>query len=218
MSYTRPHDALVLQTHDVGEADRFCILFTREAGRKAARAKGVRKLGSTMGGLLLPLRRVKVELRDHGDASFITSVIDADNAARPSLAFRPFARIAEGIELLLRLTEDDEPMPRVFDLLLELRDACVAQLPEPVIPFQLRLLHLLGLLPMNIEDRRFAHLSGSSQIFLQSCVSGHALPVLCGLPADHKELKSFCTLLLHDHLTMPLRAGRVAEEMGANCC
>ena len=212
MSYTRPHDALVLQTHDVGEADRFCILFTKEAGRKAARAKGVRKPGSTMGGLLLPLRRVKVELREYSDASLITSVTDADNAARPSLAFRPFARIAEGIELLLRLTEDDEPLPRVFDLLLELRDAYIEGLTEPLVPFQLRLLHLLGLLPTVSDDRRFSHLSGSSQTFLQSCVD-HPLPVLCALPADRTELKSFCTLIMHDHLSRPLVAARVAEEM-----
>ena len=56
MPQSQTYEALILQSHDVGEADRFLILFTRERGRLAARARAVRKPKSKMGGSLLPLK------------------------------------------------------------------------------------------------------------------------------------------------------------------
>ena len=58
MAHSESVEAVVLKTYDVGEADRFCIVLTKERGRIAARARGVRKLTSKMGGSLLPLHHV----------------------------------------------------------------------------------------------------------------------------------------------------------------
>ena len=213
MSYPRSYDALILLTRDIGEADRLCILFTREAGRKALRARAVRKTGSKLGGMLLPLRRVHIDVQEHVGGGIITSAVDGENTVPDWSQLPLFTQVMQGIELLLRLTEDDEPLPTVFDLLLEMRDACSGGQPDPVLPFQLRLLQLLGLLPVTTEDTRVADLSMLGKTFLWSCAHGRPLVDLCALPYDQREMRSFSSAVLLDHLKRPLQAVRVAEAM-----
>ncbi len=169
MSHTRSYESLILISRDVGEADRFLILFTREGGKRTARAKGVRKPSSRLGGLLLPMRHLQLELRDSGESAIVTGAVDIDAEAGSNQHFLSFARLNEGVELLLRLIEDDEPLPEVFDLLLQFRSACTNELPEPVLPFQLSLFHHLGLLPTTDEDLRFAKLSDIAKAYVRSC-------------------------------------------------
>lgn len=203
----------MLLTRDIGEADRFCILFTREAGKRAARARGVRKPVSKLGGLLLPLRHVFVEVDERGQYAAITSVRDAQCHMRDYTDIVIFSYLAQGVELLLRLTEDNEPLPGVFDLLLEFRDACIERYPEPLLPFQLRLLQELGHLPVTADDPRFARLSLVAQSFVWSCAHHRPLADLCAMPAGHRGLRAFRDQLLLDHLQRPLVAGQVAEAM-----
>lgn len=212
MSRTQSYEAIVLLTRDIGEADRFCTFFTREAGKRVARARGVRKIRSRKAGMLLPLRHVRVELRESSGHFSVTSVEDIDARAERAVHFTSFAQIAEGVELLLRLTEDDEPLPSVFDLLLQFRDVC-GDLPGPVLPFQLQLLHLLGLLPVTTEDPRFAGLSALAQSFVWSCAHERSLSVLCAMPTKRTEVETFVQQLLLEHLNRPLNAKKVAEEM-----
>jgi len=213
MTSTRSLEAFILLTRDVGDADRFCILFTREAGKRAARANGVRKSLSRMGGMLLPLRHLRLEMRESGDSHLITAAQDIDTRAGTDQHFTPFAHLSEGIELLLRLTEDDEPLPAVFDLLLQFRVVCRDRLPEPVLPFQLCLLHHLGFLPVTAEDPRFARLSPTAQSFVWSCAHGRSMESLCTLPANRKELAAFRDQLLLEHLNRPLAAPGITEAM-----
>ena len=207
------HDALVLLTRDIGEADRLCILFTREAGKKAARASGVRRPTSRIGGLLLPWRRVRIELQERGTSAVITGAVDTDPQVRDHAMTASFAVLAQTAELLLRLTEDDEPLPTVFDLLLELRGACIDGLPNPFLFFQLRLLHLLGFLPVTTEDMRFAHLAPLAQSVVWSCARGRPLADLCAMPADRTLLQRFVDQLLMDHLNRPLQSTGIAADM-----
>ena len=65
-------EAIVLQTHNVGEADRFCILLTKERGKIPVRARGVRKPKSRMGGSLLALQRIQVTVHE-GSAGFMVT-------------------------------------------------------------------------------------------------------------------------------------------------
>ena len=210
---TRAYEALILLARDVGEADRFCVFFTREAGKQAARARGVRKLGSRIGGILLPLRHVRLEARESAAGWQITSASDC--GAPDAFSFLSFSRFSEGLELLLRLTEDDEALTGVFDLLLAFRDACVRELPDPVLPFEYKLLHLLGFLPVTTEDTRFRTLSSLGRAFVHSCAADRlSFGELCVLPHGSGELRVFRNALLHDHLTRPLAAPGVTERLG----
>ncbi len=131
MPHSQSFEAIVLQTYDVGEADRFCILFTRERGRIAARASGARRLHSRLGGSLLPFRRVAVELKEGSGGWIVCGVsrwsVDhamgvACNAPTNNIAV--FSALEEGIELLLRLVTDEGALPDVFDVTLSFISAC----------------------------------------------------------------------------------------------
>lgn len=160
MAHTETHDAIILKTYDVGEADRFCILFTRGRGRLAARAPAVRKLKSKMGGSLLLPHHVTVEMRESSAGWMIVSAQqqgDVTDAADVSA----FVLREQGIELLLCLLHDEEALPEIFDLTLEF-------LENPkVLQFSIRLLYLLGLISLEF----FGPVSEQEREFIQACIS-----------------------------------------------
>ncbi|MDD5469495.1 MAG: DNA repair protein RecO [Candidatus Peribacteraceae bacterium] len=145
MAHSRTYEAIVLRTYDIGEADRFCILLTRERGKLAARARGVRKLTSRMGGNILPLCRIKVNLHENGTGFLITGAHAVRSCAACSV--EEFLQAQQGIELLMQLLEDDDPLPELFDLTEEFLEACSRESSPAILPFSIRLLFLLGLLP-----------------------------------------------------------------------
>ena len=100
MSHSSTYDSIILKTYDVGDADRFCILLTHERGRLAARARGVRKLTSRMGGSLLPLKRVSVDLHEGKSGFLITAAHNAKML--PSKGVRAYLAAQHAIELLLQ--------------------------------------------------------------------------------------------------------------------
>ena len=116
-------NAIVLKTYNVGEADRYCVLFTRERGRLAVRAAGVRKTTSRMGGSLLMPRHVQITVKE-SSAGWIAANVQVIDTHTETIDPSAFADVAEGIEVLLRLTQDDEPLPRVFDATLEFLRSC----------------------------------------------------------------------------------------------
>lgn len=208
------HDSIVLRTVDIGEADRFCIVLTRDAGRRAARARGVRKPASRMGGALLPYARVRLELTEGRTGALVTSAVRLD-AQSGIVPFTAFVWLQQVTELLLALTHDDEPMPEIFDML----DACILRcdvLEPSLLPrLQLRLLALLGVLPATSDDQRFAALCAPAKAMVQrSAVGGSgALPILDASAAA--ELSLFIQSVLADHLDRPLRSGTVAPSLEA---
>lgn len=204
MSRTNRYEAITLRTINIGEADRLCILFTKEAGRKAARARSVRKTGSKLGGTLLPFRHITVELSESEHHTTITGAVDRNDVPEPARAFDIFVRLEQGIELLLALTEDDEPLPKTFDLVFQFLHQVHTQ--SSLLPFQLRLLHLLGHLPENADDSRYRGLSETSQAFVRACVQISDLAHLSALNPENEELPRFVKIIAGDHLQRPLKS------------
>jgi DNA repair protein RecO (recombination protein O) len=141
MTHTQTYQTIVLQTYDVGEADRFCVLLTRERGRLAARARGVRRVSSRLGGSLLPHRRLRVTLHEGKTGFLVTGTQEAESGQPPS--FDRFLQQQEMSELLLKLLHDEEPLPEIFDLAADF----LANAAPDVTAFKVRLLQLMGLLP-----------------------------------------------------------------------
>ncbi len=141
--------ALVLRTRDIGEADRLCILLTREHGKIAARASGVRKLKSRKGSSMLPLQHIQVQLRmsASGYTAESAQCIDAYEHCRKDLL--SYAAAQHAASLLLKLLEDHESVPEMYELTVSYLIACNHGAPDPSLQsvFTLRLLHLLGTLP-----------------------------------------------------------------------
>ena len=196
-------DAVVLRTVDIGEADRLCVLFTREAGRMAAKAKAVRKPGSRMGGTLLPFRHVSVDISAAENRNTVTGVLDKGDGASQAESFNVFLCLQQGVEFLLALTEDDEPLPKVFDLLLQFLRLADKQ---ALLPFQLRLLHLLGHLPANTDDSRYASLDAESQAFVQACIRIVDLSALAELNPSSDELVRFLRIVGDAQLHLPMKS------------
>ncbi len=213
MPRTLAVDAVILRTVDIGDADRFCILFTKERGRMATRARGVRKMNSRLGGTILPFRHVALQLSmsDHG--STVTAAVPMTNLSTDLSSFHTFMRLERGIELLLNLTQDDEPLPRVFDLLLQFMALAPSDDCDPLSAFSVRLLFLLGLLPSSHQDPRFAALPEDAQIFLEAVTKTASLDTLCRLSHPMGIIDHFASLIVTDQTNRPLKAGDIAAEM-----
>jgi len=205
-----PYESIVLRSVDIGEADRFCVFWTREAGRVTARARSVRKTSSRLGGSLLPFRHLSMELVERDGRSLVVSATDRGDLTPPG----DFARLVmaeRGVELLLALTEEGEPLPAVFDLLHRFILLCADPSLRPLPAFQLRLLHLLGLLPAHTEDERFSRLPPDTRSFVLLCTRTNDLRVLTDLcPAD-PALDAFLRTVQSSHLSRPLKSEGVGE-------
>ncbi len=202
-------DAVVLRSFAIGDADTFCILFTEDSGRLAVRVRGARKPGSQMGSSFQPLSCIHVDLERH-TAGITARSVSLLVSPRPTAL--GLSVLQEAAELVLRLTEDEHEQP-------ELYEHCRAffsqdRRPEEIVPFNLKLLWILGLLPLSEEDRRFAALSVPSRKALEECL-GDAPPALA--ESALRQLKALLASLLPDHLAKPLHvpAIRAALELAA---
>jgi DNA repair protein RecO len=206
MARSHSYEAVVLRSVDVGEADRFCILFTRERGRIAARARAVRKPGSRMGGSLLPFSHVRIEIAETDRSLTVTSATVLGHHLLDYAEYDVFTRLTAGMELMLALTEDDEPLPYVFDLLITFVHAAAVPGCAPVLPFSLCLLHLLGLLPLQEEDRRYARLPRDAKDFIRKCVQERDIDSLCAEVPQASAVQAYVDSVLEAHLKRPLRS------------
>ncbi len=142
-------EAVVLRHTDWGEADRLLVLFSREAGKLRAVAKGVRKLKSRKAGHLEPFTHVKLLMASGRDFWIVTQAetVDAYLPIREDLVRTAYA--AYVIELVDRFTYEEGENRPVFQLLVDTLGR-IAMLPDPfpaVRYYEIRLLDLLGFRP-----------------------------------------------------------------------
>lgn len=142
-------DAVVLRHSDWGEADRLLVLFTKEAGKLRAVAKGARKIRSRKAGHLEPFTHVKMLLARGRDLWIVTQAetIDAYLPLRDDLVRTAYA--AYVIELLDRFTYEEGENRAIFHVLTDtlMRVATEADPFLAVRYYEIRLLDLLGFRP-----------------------------------------------------------------------
>lgn len=209
MTRTRMHRAIVLKSFDVGDADRFCILFTREQGRIAARANGARKLLSRFHALQ-PGCVLAVELSGNGPQYRITGV-----TREPTLPLTPsvtsFTRSQKGLEILLSFVQDDDAFPTLFDDTTRFLVLCHQEGADPVPAFTARVLSLMGMLPTTGDDLRYARLHEEDRHAVQRATDDQwyeNTPL-----ADVPGVRRFIDHVLMEHVSSPLRAGGIATLM-----
>jgi DNA repair protein RecO (recombination protein O) len=142
-------EVVVLRHTDWGEADRLLVLFSREAGKLRAVAKGARKLHSRKAGHLEPFTQVKLLMARGRDFWIVTQAetVDAFLPVREDLLRTAYA--AYVIELLDRFTYEEGENRGLYHLLVETLQR-VAHLPDPfpaVRYYEIHLLDLLGFRP-----------------------------------------------------------------------
>lgn len=142
-------EAVVLRRMDLGEADRLLTLFTPDAGKVKAIAKGVRRPGSRKSGHLEPFTRVRLLLARGRDLDIITQAEAVDHHAELESDLERLGAASYLVELIDRFTVQEHGTNALYDLLIGAL-ARLAQGAEPV-PFsryyELRLLDLVGFRP-----------------------------------------------------------------------
>jgi DNA repair protein RecO (recombination protein O) len=142
----------VLRSIRYGEADRVLHLYSPDRGRVGAIAKGVRRVGSRLGGRLEPLSRVQLVLHQgRGELCTISQV----DTLHPHAALRErresLERATQACEAVLRLLDTTESNPPAYNLLcneLGLLDANAAAAGRAqALAFRLKLLLAAGFAP-----------------------------------------------------------------------
>ncbi|HEV2060546.1 MAG TPA: DNA repair protein RecO [Solirubrobacteraceae bacterium] len=145
-------EAIVLRTLRYGEADRILHLYTRQRGRMAAIAKGVRRAKSRFGGRLEPYFRLQMVLYEgRSELLTVTSADTITGHSRLREHGPALDSAARACDAIARLFETTDPHPGVFALLcneLALLDAHPQQAThENQLAFRLKLLLAAGLAP-----------------------------------------------------------------------
>lgn len=200
-------DAIVLATHNVGEADRFCILFTREHGRIAARASAARRPGSQLGSALLPFHRVEVDLREWNNGYIITGARRHPACAGVS-TLSQFLAAAEIIELLLMLLEDGEPLPELYASIVH----ALQSVPSFPLPHTVRILHLLGHMP-SADMPHFSTFNAGEKICIADWTRGEFTRSDALSPAAERTFSSLCENILTDHVGKRRRVPEIRKAM-----
>jgi DNA repair protein RecO (recombination protein O) len=142
-------EAIVIRRRDWGEADRLLTLYTREAGKMQAVAKGARKPASRKAGHLELFTQVRLLIARSRSIDIITQAetVAAHRLLRESLERSTLAHYFA--ELLDRFTGEAEPDRALFELLsLALTWLCQDGDPRLVARYyELRLLELTGFRP-----------------------------------------------------------------------
>jgi recombinational DNA repair protein (RecF pathway) len=211
MSHAQTFEAIVLKTYDVGEADRLCILFTRERGRVMARASGARRLKSRLGASLLPFHHLQVELKESSAGYIVTGVARWPDPEQTHASLPAFMALQEGVELLLRLVQHEGELPEVFDTTAAFVRASLAGDRHASLGYAFSLLHLLGFLPEEEEMGNFAELGAAEHAYIAACTMGtvSAPSDVC----DINQLLQLKSALLEEHLQTPLKAANIASAM-----
>jgi len=211
MSHTQSIEAVILQTHNVGEADRFCIMLSKEKGKIAARARGVRKLTSRFGGSVLPLSHISSQIRESSAGYMMTDAKRIQEFGPANIS--SFVHAQQGVEILLHVLHDEQPLPEIFDALLHFLSYCSTEKEPTSLPFTLQLLHLLGMLPDRENIYRFGTYSSEQITYMESSVTGQWDTLIPLKNNEKKVFSELCALLISEINTRPLNAGAVMRDM-----
>ena len=142
-------EAVVIRHSDWGEADRLLTLYTREAGKIRALAKGVRRLRSRKAGHLEPFTRVALMLARGRDLWIVTQAETVDSYPELGLDLQRTGYAAYVLELLDRFTYEEGQNRVLYQLLVDtLHHTATAK--DPFIPvryYDMRMLDVLGFRP-----------------------------------------------------------------------
>src|SRR5512138_694291 len=127
--HTLRAEVVVLRHSDWGEADRLLVIFSREAGKLRAVAKGARKIRSRKAGHLEPFTHVKLLLARGRDFWIVTQAetVDAYLPVREDLLRTAYA--SKVIELLDRFAYEEGENRALYQLLVDTLER-IASLPD----------------------------------------------------------------------------------------
>ncbi len=138
-------EAIVLRTHQLGEADRIVTLLTRERGKVRAVAKGVRRTSSRFGSRLEPFMVVDAQLYTGRNLDTVTQVETLGSYATSiSTDYGRYTAGAAMLETAERLVDEHEASVQQFLLLVGAVRALAEQAHAPGLVLDSYLLRALA--------------------------------------------------------------------------
>lgn len=111
-------DAIVLRTHDIGEADRIITMLSRHHGKVRAVAKGVRKTGSRFGARVEPFSHIDVQIYRGKTLDTISQVDTLAQYGRTiGRDYEAYTAASTLVELADVINDDDVADANLFTLL-----------------------------------------------------------------------------------------------------
>jgi DNA repair protein RecO (recombination protein O) len=135
-------NAIVLQSRDLGEADRICVVYTPGFGKVSIIAKGARRAKSRMGPYLDYFSEVALHLTRGRDLDVVTSVTSISQHPNLRLDIDAYGHAAHFAELVRDLTQEHQENQRVYELL----SSSLTLLNDGIDPWQVARHFELGLL------------------------------------------------------------------------
>lgn len=202
MTPTLSTPALVLHTTKYAETSVIAKIFTRQLGVRSYILKGVRKGGSrTKQNLLQPLSHLDLVVYNNPKTSInylkeIAPHVDAEYPASSDTDAVRYALRFFMTELLYKTLREEEPMPDLFDYVVESCRFEDGELSHQPIRFLLTVSQYLGIAPLDnyssreplfdLQEGRFCY-SGTQTLdptpsqllhyYLQAVNNGHPLPI-----------------------------------------
>lgn len=121
-----PAEGIVLKRTNVGEADRIVTILTKEYGKIAAVAKGVRKLSSSKKSYLEPGNQIKVLLVKTGSLPIITQASMLHQAIEANATLRSIRSLVQWLEIMDTIFVEEELDDQLYGLVLSTRTHCLA--------------------------------------------------------------------------------------------
>ncbi len=217
-------EALVLKNALFGEADLLVTLFTREAGKVRAVAKGARRATAKLVGHLEPLTVTRLALSRGRTLDVISQAETLESFALVKANLTAVTKGLQVAELVDGFGSEESPNEPLYGLSLATL-AAIGRSPDaelPLLYFQLHLLSVSGLMPelqdcvecrREIEPERHRYSADGGGVFCPDCtphqaglrpLSLRALKVLRLLARS--QATALPTLHLDASLTQELRA------------
>lgn len=195
--------AIILKTYNVGEADRFCVLFTKELGKITARARAVRKLSSKTGASMLGSNMAELEL--HAGKTGYT-VTEANLLYSPLLQNQLTVNALQPIlECCLQLLPEQQPHPDIFAQ-MELLWQQKTFRPIESVGCLLAILSMLGYVP-SIEHSSIQERCTAAELtILQQCISGNWNDIQTVTPAFKKRIADWIQNIVKRETGKPLKS------------
>ncbi|HZZ98409.1 MAG TPA: DNA repair protein RecO [Candidatus Saccharimonadia bacterium] len=111
-------DGIVLKRFNAGEADRILTVFTRDLGKIACIAKGVRKTTSTKRSALEPGSLAKIFCAETHGMPILTQATLVDDFSRSRETLAATRSLSQVLEIVDAVTVEGEGQEGIFDLVL----------------------------------------------------------------------------------------------------
>ena len=144
---------IILKIIDRGEADQIFNIYTKDKGKIVALGRGTKKIQSKLNGQLQPFSLVYLMVASGKKYDHIAGAENIKNFLKIKKSIRKIILGSYAMELVDKMTRENESEPEIFDLLVRFFEAIeLAEMDGKIIEayrqnFLIKLFSILGLTP-----------------------------------------------------------------------